>query len=147
MGDSSTWRVGAYGPGPTGFFDGVLDEIRIYDRAPSTELQSDLARSVGPPDTQPPSQPPHFVPTTVTATSVATAWNASTDNVGVAGYTLFRDVTAVGTTTGTSTFTSLACDTEYDLGVEAFDEAGTARSAPHRRRGRRRATHRRPRSP
>ena len=33
VGDSNTWRIGAYGAEPTGFFDGLVDEVRIYDRA------------------------------------------------------------------------------------------------------------------
>ena len=32
-GDSNTWRIGAYGGSPTGFFDGVVDEVRVYNRA------------------------------------------------------------------------------------------------------------------
>ncbi len=40
VGDSNTWRIGAYGPGPGGFFDGVIDEVRVYNRAISaTEIR------------------------------------------------------------------------------------------------------------
>ena len=56
--------------------------------------------------------------------AIATGWTASTDNVGVAGYRVFRGGTQVATTTSTSyTFTGLACGTSYDLGVEALDDA------------------------
>ncbi len=127
-GDSNTWRVGAYGPGPSGFFPGDLDEIRIYDRALGAgEIAADLTHGLGPSDSVPPSQPAHFVPTGSGATSIGVEWNASTDDVGVAGYRLFRNGSSIGTTTGTSfTFTGLACSTSYSLGVEAFDEAGNA---------------------
>lgn len=59
------------------------------------------------------------------ATSISLGWNASTDNVGVKGYDLYRNSVKVGTTTETRyAFGSLACATSYTLGVEAFDAAG-----------------------
>ena len=33
VGTSNTWRIGAYGSVAGGFFDGLIDEIRVYDRA------------------------------------------------------------------------------------------------------------------
>src|SRR3954451_22405748 len=33
VGDSAAWRIGAYGNSPFGFFDGLIDEVRIYNRA------------------------------------------------------------------------------------------------------------------
>jgi hypothetical protein len=55
VGDSNTWRIGAYGPGPAGFFDGVIDEVRIYNRALSAaEIQADMDTPV-PGDTTPPT--------------------------------------------------------------------------------------------
>ena len=125
-GDSNTWRVGAYGPGPSGYFPGDLDEIRIYDRAlGAAEINADLGRGLGPADSGPPSQPPHFVPIGMGATSISVEWGASSDDVGVSGYRLYRNGSSIATTTGTAfTFTGLACSTGYALGVEAFDEAG-----------------------
>ena len=54
-------------------------------------------------------------------------WNASTDNVGVAGYDAYRNGTTTGSTaagTRTYTFGGLTCGTSYTLGVEARDAAG-----------------------
>ena len=48
-------------------------------------------------DTTPPTQPTNLRATSATTTSVTIAWNASTDNVGVAGYDIFRATTKVGT--------------------------------------------------
>jgi chitodextrinase len=125
VGDFNTWRIGAYGGTPYGFFDGSIDDVRVYDRALSAaEVQSDMATRVGN-DTTAPTAPTAFAKTGATATTIATSWTASTDNVGVAGYRLFRGTTQVDTTTSTSyTFTGLTCNTSYSLGVEAYDSAG-----------------------
>ena len=60
-----------------------------------------------------------------TTTSVTLAWNASTDNVGVTGYDVYRATTKVGTATTTSyTINGLTCGTAYSVGVRALDNAG-----------------------
>ena len=42
-------------------------------------------------DTQPPSVPTGLAVTSVTSSSVSLKWNASSDNVGVTGYTIYRN--------------------------------------------------------
>jgi chitodextrinase len=129
VGDSNSWRIGSYGANPSGFFDGVIDDVRIYNRGlTAAETQSDMTQRVAF-DTTPPSAPTGFAKTGAGTTTIATSWNAATDNVGVAGYRLFRGGTQVGTSTSTSfTFSGLTCDTSYQLGVEAFDDAGNVSS-------------------
>ena len=98
-------RIGAYGAGPAGFFDGVVDEVRVYNRALSAaEVQTDLATPVGTPapDTTPPSTPTGFTAGTPTQTSIGTSWTASTDNVGVTGYRVYRGGTLVASPSSTS---------------------------------------------
>ena len=91
VGDSNTWRVGAYGPGPGGYYDGAIDEVRVYAHALSrAEIQTDMAAPVADPDGTPPSAPASFAQTGSTATTIATSWQASTDNIGVTGYRVFR---------------------------------------------------------
>ena len=81
-------------------------------------------------DTQPPSAPQGLAVTGSSQTSISVSWNASTDNVGVSGYDLYRNGTSVGTTSATSrTFSSLTCGTSYTLGVDAFDAAGNKSAA------------------
>ena len=76
-------------------------------------------------DTTPPSAPGNLRSTGATETSITVAWNASSDNVGVTGYGLYRNGGATGTTAATSTtFSGLVCGTTYTLGVEAYDAAG-----------------------
>jgi chitodextrinase len=109
------------------WFAGTIDEVRVYNRALSApEIQTDMATPIGGPgDTQKPTQPGGFTTTSIGATSVATSWTASNDNVGVAGYRVFLDGTAVTTTQSlTFTFTGMGCNTTHTLGVEAYDASG-----------------------
>jgi hypothetical protein len=56
---------------------------------------------------------------------VTFSWSASTDNVGVTGYTAYNGATSAGTTAATSyTVSGLACGTAYTLGADAYDAAG-----------------------
>ena len=63
----------------------------------------------------------------VTQTGLTLAWNASTDNVGVTGYDVYRNGTKMATTASTSSSqTGLACGTSYTFGVVARDAAGNS---------------------
>ncbi len=47
VGTANTWRIGAYGSTPSGFFDGVIDNVRIYDRALSPgEILLDMSSQI-----------------------------------------------------------------------------------------------------
>ncbi len=81
-------------------------------------------------DTTPPSAPSNLQSTGKTATSVSLSWTASTDNVGVTGYDVYRGSTKVGSPTGTSfTDTGLTASTSYSYTVKAHDAAGNSSAA------------------
>jgi chitodextrinase len=72
-----------------------------------------------------PTTPGSLRTTGATATSISVAWNASSDNVGVTGYGLYRDGASAGSTGTTSyTFDALQCGRTYTLGADAVDAAG-----------------------
>ncbi|WP_394327626.1 discoidin domain-containing protein [Paenibacillus macquariensis] len=77
------------------------------------------------PDTQAPTTPTNLTTTVVSSNQINLNWTASTDNVGVVGYQVFRGSTQVGTPTGT-TFndTGLTASTAYSYKVKAVDAAG-----------------------
>ncbi|GAA1394414.1 DUF4832 domain-containing protein [Catellatospora coxensis] len=63
-------------------------------------------------------------------TTVSLSWTASTDNVGVTGYEVFRGATLVGSPAGTSyTDTGLTASTAYSYTVKARDAAGNRSAA------------------
>ena len=77
------------------------------------------------PDVLPPTAPLGLAATAVTQTSVTVTWSASVDNVGVAGYGLYRNGTAAGSSLVTSaSFSGLACGSTYSVAVDAYDDAG-----------------------
>ena len=78
-------------------------------------------------DTSAPTAPANLQTSAVNATSVTLTWEASTDNYAVAGYTITRDGSPLGTTTAqtlTFTDTTVSSSTTYTYTVTAFDAAG-----------------------
>ena len=76
------------------WFHGRIDEVRVYRRTLSaTEIQADMNAAVVPPDSQAPS-----AVTGLTANGglgqAQLAWNAATDNIGVARYNVHRGASA-----------------------------------------------------
>ncbi len=83
-------------------------------------------------DQQAPTAPSNLRSTAVTSSSIALAWNASTDNVGVTGYDIYQGSTVVGNVSGSTlafTHTGLVADTSYTYTVKAKDAAGNASAA------------------
>jgi len=82
------------------------------------------------PDTTPPATPGNLKGASGQPTQASLTWNASTDDVGVAGYYVFRNGVTVATTAQASYVdTGLTNATTYSYFVEAFDLAGNV-SAP-----------------
>ncbi|GII29001.1 glycosyl hydrolase family 18 protein [Planotetraspora mira] len=73
-------------------------------------------------DTQPPTAPANLRSTGTTSSTVALAWNASTDDKGVAGYDVYVGGTLTTTVAGTTTTVSgLSPSTQYTFQVRARD--------------------------
>jgi chitinase len=96
--------------------------------AASTALSvTTLAPSV---DQTVPSAPSNLRTTATTSTSVSLAWNASTDNVGVTGYDVYKGLSLALSVSGTTAvITGLSASTTYSFTVKAKDAAGNISSA------------------
>jgi uncharacterized repeat protein (TIGR03806 family) len=84
------------------------------------------------PDTTAPTTPGTPAATAVSSARIDLSWTASTDNVGVSGYRIYRDgsTTALATVTVTShSDTTVAASTAYTYTVRAFDAAGNESAA------------------
>lgn len=76
-------------------------------------------------DRSAPSTPGALTNSQLTDRSVRLAWPASTDNVAVSGYRVYRDGVLAGTSsTASYTDSGLSASTVYSYSVSAFDAAG-----------------------
>ena len=90
----------------------------------------DVTVTPGGGDTSPPTAPSRVLGTGVTAGTVDLSWTASSDNVGVAGYTVLRDGVAIGTSATTRySDTGLTAGRAYVYTVRANDAAGNTSAA------------------
>jgi mannan endo-1,4-beta-mannosidase len=81
-------------------------------------------------DTQAPTVPTGLASSNVTGSSFTLTWTASTDNVGVTGYDVYRGTTLAGSSSTTSfNVTGLAASTAYSMTVRAKDAAGNVSAA------------------
>ncbi|MGE0076386.1 MAG: endonuclease [Bacteroidales bacterium] len=81
-------------------------------------------------DTQAPTAPTNLATSSVAQTSLTLSWTASTDNVGVTGYDIYKNGTLLATSTTTSySVTGLTASTSYSFYVKAKDAAGNVSSA------------------
>jgi chitodextrinase len=119
-------RIGGNAVFTSQWFAGELDELRVYNRAlTAAEIQADMNTPLGVSDTQAPTPPGNLRQTAAAATGATIAWDASSDNIGVQGYEVYRGATSLGTTSATSwSLNGLACASSTQVGVEAFDAAG-----------------------
>ena len=98
--------------------------------AASASVSVTTAATGGTTDTTAPTAPSGLVSTGTTSSSVSLSWTASTDNVAVTGYDVYRGTTKVGTSTSTTyTDSGLTASTAYSYTVKAHDAAGNVSAA------------------
>ena len=108
----------------------VTSALASYSRI--TEIEAWGVAASGP-DTISPTVPTGLSATPISSTQVSLSWTASTDNVGVTGYKVYRDGTLVGSPATTSySDTGLTASTSYSYTLAACDVANncSAQSDP-----------------
>ncbi|MBG0820542.1 cellulase family glycosylhydrolase [Planomonospora sp. ID91781] len=81
-------------------------------------------------DTEDPSRPGTPAASAITSSGATLTWTASTDNVRVTGYDVYRGTTKLAsTTTNSATLTGLTPETAYTVHVVARDAAGNTSAA------------------
>ncbi|WP_164716281.1 discoidin domain-containing protein [Paenibacillus whitsoniae] len=97
----------------------TIDEMEVYRMTTS-----------GGSDTQAPTVPTGVTALASSSSQINLSWNASTDNVGVTGYDVYRGGTLVGSAASTSySDTGLAASTAYSYTIKARDAAGNSSAA------------------
>jgi hypothetical protein len=131
----NTWTRIADAPAaaPLDGTDGAYLTYNSDDKVFLVRHAADLAQlwafryvpSGGPADTAAPSVPANLAAAAGSASQVDLSWSASTDNVGVVAYRIYRDGTEVATSSTPSySDTGLAASTAYSYAVAAADAAG-----------------------
>lgn len=102
--------------------------VKALDAAGNRSEESNslsVRTNMAPVDTEPPTAPTGLQLLSATPTSLTLSWNASTDNIGVAGYDILLNGTnAASTSNTTHTLTGLTAATSYTILVRAYDAAG-----------------------
>jgi purple acid phosphatase-like protein/calcineurin-like phosphoesterase family protein len=127
------------GPQVTSYIDalpvaGASYTLRAHDLVGNQSGDSAPASVGSGTDTTPPTAPGTLTATATGPTSVQLNWAASSDNVGVTGYQIFRDAsgTPLATVAGTVTGyvdNSVAASTTHSYTVKAKDAAGNLSTA------------------
>ncbi|MDD5632688.1 MAG: fibronectin type III domain-containing protein, partial [Methylococcales bacterium] len=100
-----------------------VDDVNRF--AELNETNNTLSKTVTDIDTQAPTVPNGLVAKTASSSQINLSWAASTDNVGVTGYKIFRNGTQIATSVTTSySNTGLAAGTTDSYTVAAYDAAG-----------------------
>src|SRR2546425_1622860 len=120
---------------------GLLASNTYHYRVKSRDAAGNLATSadftlttlIAVPDITPPSVPTNLSASAMSSLQMNLSWTASTDNVGVAGYTIYRGGSQIATASLASySDTGLSPSTAYAYTVAAYDAAGnvSVQSAP-----------------
>ncbi|HEX4729517.1 MAG TPA: DNRLRE domain-containing protein, partial [Jatrophihabitans sp.] len=108
---------------------GASYTVRAHDLAGNQSPNSAPASVGSGSDTSPPTVPTGVTATATSATSIRVDWTASTDNVGVTGYQIFRDGSSAPLTTVAGTVlsyvdNSVLAQSTHSYTVQATDAAG-----------------------
>ena len=100
--------------------------VAVGQGSASAEPQRESTSKVR--DTTPPSRPTRLAVSRLAQNRWTLKWNASTDNVGIAGYDLYRNGTKMTTVTTTSASQTgrLTCGRSFVFAVVARDAAGNS---------------------
>ena len=99
--------------------------VVAYDTSNNVSQPSNTVTVQTPPDTTAPSTPTGLAANAAGATEVDLSWTASSDDVAVAGYRIFRDGLQIGTSAGPAyADLSVQGSTTYTYTVAAYDTAG-----------------------
>ncbi|UJF34904.1 discoidin domain-containing protein [Paenibacillus hexagrammi] len=112
----------------------VINDLggRVYGNSPAEAMRQTVTEFTGSDqgDTQAPSVPGNLTAVAASSSQINLSWNASSDNVSVTGYEVYRDGKLIATTTSASyNDTGLKASTAYSYTVKAKDGAGNLSEA------------------
>ena len=102
-------------------------QVRAVDSSGNVSALSRAASTTTParPDTMSPTVPTGLSTTAISHRQVDLSWGASSDNVGVSGYEVYRNGAEIASVNATTySDTGLVAETEYSYQVRAVDSSG-----------------------
>jgi len=126
LGNVTTYQDTGLVPGTTYSY-----RVRAFDAAGNVSGQSSSrsATTPTPADTTPPTTPTGLTANAFSASGINLSWSASTDNVAVTGYRVYRNgvfLVALGSNNTVYQDSGLTASTTYTYVVDAVDGAGNA---------------------
>ena len=110
---------------------GYTYSVTAFDQAgnESSHSNSISVTTLSQTDFEPPTTPMNLEGTSLSSSQISLSWSSATDNVGIAGYNVFRNGVHVYTSDNLNhTDTGLNPETEYTYSITAFDQAGNESS-------------------
>ena len=102
-------------------------DVVAYDTVGNNSQKASVSATTLPPDITPPSIPGGIAAVALSSSDVMLTWRASTDDIGVSGYYIYRDGNQIGADSAASTSyedSGLSTSTTYTYAVRAYDAAG-----------------------
>ncbi|MFO1152046.1 MAG: DUF4082 domain-containing protein [Rhodospirillales bacterium] len=121
---SATWNTTSVANGPHTLTAVARDAAGNQTTSSGVSVTVNNTTTPPPGDTTAPSVPTGLSASAVSSSQINLSWSASTDNVGVTGYDVYRGGTLLTSVTGTSyQNTGLTANTTYSYQVRAKDAA------------------------
>ncbi|MBN2094282.1 MAG: peptidoglycan-binding protein [Candidatus Zambryskibacteria bacterium] len=125
VGKVNTYNFNNLTDGLTYYFSLTAYDTSNNESCFSTEVSKNISIAVPSGDTINPSIPTNLLATVVSYSQIDLSWSASTDNVGVSAYRIYRNGIEINTTENTSySDTNLTANTSYSYKISAYDTAG-----------------------
>ena len=100
-------------------------KVQAFDTSDNPSLFSDVLTTATTKDVTPPTKPGNIKASSITQTTMTLSWGASTDNVGVVKYYIYKNGVKIGESTTLSIpVTGLVKNTSYTFTVAALDVSG-----------------------
>ena len=125
VGSPGTNSFNDTGLSPSTTYNYTISATDSHNNISGQSATKSVTTTAGSSDATAPSVPQSLSASAVSSSGINLSWTASTDNVGVTGYKIYRANTQIGTSaTNSYSDSGLTASTAYSYTVSAYDAAG-----------------------